>query len=152
MKPAHAHSRARSWVLQVLYGWEVSGSDLPLSEYAERALSRRRVRDRYRPYIYRLVELLDEHRGEVDEVLREVMPNWRLERLSAVDRNVLRIGAAELLFLEDIPGKVAITEGITLAEKYGGKESPRFVNGVLDAVWKESGSGAGAGETEGGTP
>lgn len=152
MKPAHAHSRARSWVLQLLYGWEVSGSDLGLTDYAERALARRRVRDRYRPYIQRLVEVLDGRVGEVDRVLRDVMPNWRLERLSAVDRNILRIGAAELLFFDDVPGKVAITEGITLAEKYGGQESPRFVNGVLDAVWKEAGSGAGAATGEGGGP
>lgn len=150
MKGAHVHSRARSWVLQVLYAWEISDSDLPLAEYAEEALAKRRVRDRYRPYIQRLLELLDEGLPEVDETLREVMPNWRLERLSAVDRNILRIGAAELLFLEEVPGKVAITEGITLAEKYGGKESPRFVNGVLDAVWKESGATSGA--REGGGP
>lgn len=150
MKAAHVHSRARSWVLQVLYGWEVSGSDLPLDAYAEQALSRRRVRDRYRPYIQRLVDVLGAHLQEVDAVLRDVMPNWRLERLSAVDRNILRIGAAELLFVDDVPGKVSITEGIVLAEKYGGKESPRFVNGVLDAVWNEA--GAAAGSREGGGP
>ena len=150
MKQAHVHSRARSWVLQVLYGWEVSGSELALDDYAAEALSKRRVRDRYRPYIRRLVELLARRMPEVDAVLRDVMPNWRLERLSAVDRNILRIGAAELLFLDDVPGKVSITEGITLAEKYGGKESPRFVNGVLDAVWNES--GAAASSREGGAP
>lgn len=150
MKSTHVHSRARSWVLQVLYGWEVSGSTVALGEYAEEALSRRRVRDRYRPYIQRLVDLLEEEMSDVDAVLQDVMPNWRLERLSAVDRNILRIGAAELLFLDDVPGKVSITEGITLAEKYGGKESPRFVNGVLDAVWNES--RAAAGSREGGAP
>lgn len=134
---AHAHSRARSWALQVLYGWEVSGSDLPLTEYGERALARRRVADRYRPHLDRLLDVLEEHRAEIDEVLAEIMPNWRLERLAAIDRNVLRIGSAELLYLEEIPPKVAISEGITLAEKYGGEESPRFVNGVLDAVFHE---------------
>ncbi len=140
MSGTHVHSRARSWVLQVLYGWEMSGSDLPLTEYAERALSRRRVADRYRPHIRRLLDVLERRLPAVDRVLRELMPNWRLERLAVVDRNVLRIGAAEILFVEEVPGKVAISEGITLAEKYGGKESPRFVNGVLDAVLREGAS------------
>lgn len=134
---AHTHSRARSWTLQVLYGWEVSGSDRPLTEYAEQALSRRRVAERYRPHLHRLLEVLEEHLPEIDEVLADIMPNWRLERLAVIDRNVLRIGSAELLHLEEIPPKVAISEGVTLAEKYGGEESPRFVNGVLDAVYHD---------------
>lgn len=135
-RSTHAHTRARSWVLNVLYAWEISGSDEPLPEFAERALSRRRVSDRYRPHIERLLEVLDEHLPQIDEVLQEVMPNWRLERLAVIDRNVLRIGCAELLHVDEVPGKVAIHEGIRLAEKYGGKESPRFVNGVLDAVYQ----------------
>lgn len=145
--PAHAHSRARSWALQVLYGWDVSGSELPLAEYAESALTRRRVADRYRPHLGRLLEVLEEHLPELDAILRDIMPNWRLERLAAVDRNVLRIGAAEILFVEEVPPKVAISEAIGLAEKYGGRESPRFVNGVLDAVYHEAaGTGGRTGE------
>lgn len=137
MRSTHAHSRARSWVLQILYAWEIAGGDRSLEEQARRTLDRRRVSDRYRPYIARLLELLTGHMDEIDETLREVMPNWRLERLATIDRNVLRIGAAELLFADDIPGKVAISEGIELAEKYGGRESPGFVNGVLDAIYQE---------------
>lgn len=132
--------------MQVLYGWEVSGSELALTDYAEKALARRRVADRYRPHLDRLLAVLEGHLPEVDGVLRDIMPNWRLERLAVVDRNVLRIGAAELLYVEEIPPKVAISEGITLAEKYGGRESPRFVNGVLDAVYHEV---AAAGERTG---
>jgi len=137
MKTAHAHSRARSWVLQILYAWEISGEDRTLEEQARQVFRRRRVSDRYRPHIGRLVELLEEHLPDVDQTLREVMPNWRLERLATIDRNVLRIGAVEILFAEEIPGKVAISEGIKLAEKYGGRESPGFVNGVLDAVFQD---------------
>lgn len=138
MKSVHAHSRARSWVLHVLYEWEIAGGDHSLPEYAEKVFSRRRVRERYRPHVRRLLELLDAHLTEIDELLQEVMPNWRLERLAVIDRNVLRIGTAEILYAEEVPGKVAISEGIQLAEKYGGKESPRFVNGVLDAVYRRS--------------
>lgn len=137
VKSVHAHSRARSWVLHLLYAWDVAGRSRALRPFAEEQLSRRRVSDRYRPYIDRLLETLEEHLPEVDETLQEAMPNWRLERLSAIDRNVLRIGCSELLFREEIPGKVAIHEGIRLAEKYGGKESPGFVNGVLDAIYHD---------------
>lgn len=133
----HARTRARSWVLHLLYGWEVSGRDVPLTVYADEALSRRRISERYRPYVERLLDVLEEHLPGVDATLQDVMPNWRLERLAALDRNILRIGCAELLHVDDVPGKVAIHEGIQLAEKYGGEDSPRFVNGVLDAVYRE---------------
>ena len=141
---AHVHSRARSWALQVLYGWEVSGSDLRLTDYAEDALARRRVADRYREHLGRLLGVLEAHLPEIDDVLADVMPNWRLERLAVIDRNVLRIGSAELLYVDDVPPKVAISEGITLAEKYGGEESPRFVNGVLDAVYHDVAAAGGS--------
>ncbi len=84
----------------------------------------------------RLLELLDDHLPEVDAALQEALDNWRLERLSSIDRAVLRIGAIELLWVEDVPPKVAIQEAIRLAEAYGGDDSPRFVNGVLDALYK----------------
>ena len=140
MRPGHVRSRARSWVLQVLYAWEVAGEG-SLAEHASRVLARRRVAERYLPYIRRLLGLLDERLGEVDRVLRESIPNWRLERLAAIDRNVLRIGTVELLYADDVPGVVAISEAIKLAEKYGSEESPRFVNGVLDAIYRRAGVG-----------
>lgn len=136
-RSAHAHSRARSWTLHILYAWEIADGERGLAEQARRVFERRRVSDRYRPHIDRLLGLLEEHLDEIDDTLRDVMPNWRLERLATIDRNVLRIGAAELLYADEIPGKVAISEGIKLAEKYGGRESPGFVNGVLDAVYRE---------------
>lgn len=135
MKTAHVRSRARSWVLQVLYGWDLTGAD-DLPEFAHRTLSRRRVSDRYRPYIDRLLQVLDANLTEIDAALRETIPNWRMERLAVIDRNVLRIGAAELLHVPDVPAKVAIHEAIQLAEKYGSEDSPRFVNGVLDGLYR----------------
>jgi transcription antitermination protein NusB len=93
-------SRARAWILQVLYRWE---------------------KDRKR----------------IDEALTAVTKNWRLDRLARIDRCVLRIGATELLLMDETPPKVAIQEAVRLAERYGGSESPRFVNGVLDAIYHE---------------
>jgi transcription antitermination protein NusB len=137
-RPAHVRSRARSWALQVLYAWDMAGGGRDLPGYAEDVLVRRRVSSRYRPYLDRLLELVAEHAVEIDTTVQEHMPNWRLERLSAIDRAILRIGTAELLYQEDVPGKVAIHEAIRLAERYGGKESHRFVNGVLDAVYQDT--------------
>ena len=87
-------------------------------------------------YIEILLETLQDNLPEVDRVLKSALENWRLDRLSVMDRSILRLAATELLFLEDIPPKVSIQEGIHMAEAYGGKDSPRFVNGVLDALYK----------------
>jgi N utilization substance protein B len=87
-------------------------------------------------YIEFLLETLQDHLSEVDRAIQARLDNWRLERLSVMDRSILRLAAAEILFLEEIPPKVSIQEGIHMAEAYGGKDSPRFVNGVLDALYK----------------
>lgn len=129
-------SRARGWILQVHYRWESEGARGTLAEALGATMATRHVSPRRLPYIRRLITLLDEHMREVDDTLRSALDNWRLERLSAMDRAVLRIGATEILFMSDVPPKVSIQEAIRLAEAYGGDESPRFVNGVLDALYK----------------
>lgn len=84
-----------------------------------------------------------EHWRQCEEEISAAAEKWSLMRLSLVDRSILRLGVYQLLFCPDIPEKVAINEAIELAKKYGGVQSPRFVNGVLDAVYrrkKESGT------------
>ncbi len=129
-------SRARAWILQIHYKWESDGARGTLADALRATMATRHVSPRRLPYVRRILALMDEHLGEIDAVLRRALDNWRLERLSAMDRAVLRIGATEILFVEDVPPKVAIQEGIHLAEAYGGPDSPRFVNGVLDALFK----------------
>ena len=136
MKPYHGRTRARSWVLQLLYAWEVS-EDGSLARFAEKALQHRLVSPRYRPYMNQLIAVLDDKFAQIDAVLADHIPNWRIERLAAIDRNILRIGVAELLYVEKIPGKVAITEALHLAERYGSDDSSAFVNGVLDSVYRD---------------
>jgi N utilization substance protein B len=75
-----------------------------------------------------------EHSAEIDIKLREHTQNYELERLSAVDRNVLRLAIHEMLFCAEIPPVVSINEAINIAKKYGTEESGRFVNGVLDKI------------------
>lgn len=120
-------------MLQVLYGWDMAGEG-SIREWARAALDGRRVSHRYRPYIDRLLEALDRDRAECDRRIEASMPNWRLGRLSAIDRNILRIGTIEMMSMPDVPHRVAIHEAIRLAERYGSEDSPGFVNGVLDAV------------------
>ena len=96
----------------------------------------RRVSPRRLPYIRSVLDLLDENLEEVDAKLSSALENWRLERVGKIDRAVLRIGAVEILYIDEVPPKVSIQEAIRLAEAYGGPDSPRFVNGVLDALFK----------------
>jgi N utilization substance protein B len=119
-----------------MYGWDMAG-DGSVREWARQALMGRNVSPRYRPYIDQLILALDQDLAECDTRIEASMPNWRLDRLSAIDRNILRIGTVEMVAMGDVPHRVAIHEAIRLAERYGGDDSPGFVNGVLDAVGRE---------------
>jgi transcription antitermination protein NusB len=133
-----ARSKARSWALQVLYAWESRGFDTPAKNILHDFEQERQINDDSRAYMRELVNSVADHRNDIDGQLDESLTNWRLERLSMIDRNILRLAAAEMLYgnAEDVPPAVSIQEAIVLAEKYGTQESPRFVNGVLDALRK----------------
>lgn len=73
-------------------------------------------------------------REDIDALIRQFSTNWRLERMAIVDRNILRMATYELLHLPDIPRKVCINEAIEVAKKYGGDDSPSFINGILDRI------------------
>ncbi len=143
MTANRARSRARAWALQVLYAADLRDGWTP-GQALDDWLSHRRISRASRPYLRHLVGLVEAHAEDLDARIAAALTNWRLERLSAIDRNALRIGAAELLHGgEDVPPRVAIQEAIRLAERYGTAESPRFVNGVLDAIHRGGRPGAG---------
>lgn len=131
-------SRSRSWALQVVYRWEAGGADGSLMDVFQETLRMRRVAPARISRVERHLRCLEAHLPEVDAALREALDNWRLERLAVVDRSVLRLAASEMLFDSETPPLVALQEGIRLAGQYGGPQSPRFVNGVLDAVLREA--------------
>ena len=87
-----------------------------------------------------LVRGVEEHRGHIDEVLAQYAEGWTLQRMPAVDRNVLRLGVWELLYAVDVPDSVAISEAMTLVADLSTDESPTFVNGVLGAVQRNKAS------------
>jgi N utilization substance protein B len=93
------------------------------------------------------------HQAELDEMIAKVAENWRLDRMAAIDRNILRLGAYEMLHCPEVPAKVAINEALELAKRYSTAQSSRFVNGILDRVlqWQTQESETGA-QPEAGTP
>lgn len=132
-----ARTKARGWALRVLYAWEARGNP-PLVPILEEFLLRRHIATDRRAYLRRVVETIAQHQGDIDAAIEGSLTNWRLGRLTVIDRIVLRIAAAEMLYMDDIPPRVSIQEAIALAERYGTDNSPRFVNGVLDALMKRT--------------
>ncbi|MDX6223717.1 MAG: transcription antitermination protein NusB [Frankiales bacterium] len=125
-----ARSKARKRALDVLYEADLRGSDA-VSTLSERLLQS----DPPVPeYAVELVEGVLAHRERIDELLATYAVGWTLERMPAVDRNILRIGAFELLWREDIPDAVALDEAVELARGLSTEESPKFVNGLLAAL------------------
>ena len=90
-------------------------------------------------FVWQLVRGVKEHLPQIDKIIEKAAPEWPLEQITIVDRNVLRIGLYELLYSkkEEVPPKVAINEAIELAKSFGGESSGKFINGVLGTVYKE---------------
>lgn len=133
---------SRSVVLQTLFEWDFR--DLPM-ETTKEVLARNAAEFSPGagdlPFMEDVLRSTIERKGDLDLVIAKAAPEWPLERIALVDRNVLRLGLYELLFSDrdKVPAKVAINEAIELAKSYGGENSGRFVNGVLGAVYKELG-------------
>ena len=92
------------------------------------------AKTRVRQFAQPLIDGMNAHLEEIDDRIRRYAQNYQVRRISAVDRNVLRLAIYEMLFRDDIPPVVSINEAIELAKKFGGAESGRFVNGILDRV------------------
>ena len=139
--------RARGWALQGLYAWEARNA---IPEEMVRVLtdlfSTLRVSPRNRTFAEVLVRLVSVNLERIDRLIQESLTNWRMNRLSMVDRNILRLGVAELMFVDEVPARATIREMVSLAEKFGTQESPRFVGGVLDAVARKLAPPQGASE------
>lgn len=129
--------RSREAALQVLYALDVGSrrgrAAPPAQEIFESAGEHFELPEGARAFAKELVLGVEAHRAELDALLAHHAAHWRLDRMAAVDRNVLRLAAFELRFT-DTPAAVVIDEAIELARRFGGARSPAFVNGVLDAV------------------
>jgi N utilization substance protein B len=133
---------ARSVVLQTLFEWDTTHA----APDDATAMLARNVEEfggdsTDRPFMEQLLQGVLAKKDDVDLIITKAAPDWPLDRIAPVDRNILRIGLYELLFADraQVPAKVAINEAIELAKTFGGESSGRFVNGVLGAVYKEIG-------------
>jgi N utilization substance protein B len=139
-------TRARGWALQALYAWEQRGGQPEMAiPVLHELFTNLRVGPQNRPYAEILVRLVGTNVATIDRTIEESLTNWRLERLAVVDRAILRLGTAEMSYVDDVPARLVIREMVQLAEKYGTHESARFVNGVLDAVMRRVAPGEAAG-------
>lgn len=129
-------TKARARALQILFSMELADSSM---DDAITRLARLTGPD---PNIYdhaeRLVDAVIRDRASLDKRAADAADNWRIERIAAVERNILRLGIHELIVAE-VPPKVAIDEAVQLAHWFGGAKAPAFVNGVLDRVAKQLG-------------
>jgi N utilization substance protein B len=133
---------SRSIVLQSLFEWDFRGkNDSNIGEIVERDTNEFAPGLSDFSFIKNLTEGIVKKSHVIDSIIEKAAPEWPIERISVVDRNILRIGLFELLFSDksDVPPKVAINESIELAKTFGGETSGKFVNGVLGAVYKELG-------------
>jgi transcription antitermination protein NusB len=129
----------RTIVLQSLYEWDFYKRDADLLKVVERNLVEFGPGIDEPDFVWRLVKGIIEHLPEIDEVIKKSAPEWPLEQIAIIDRNVLRIGLYELMYADrnEVPPRVAINEAIEVAKNYGGINSPKFVNGVLGTVYRE---------------
>src|SRR3989344_3660526 len=129
---------ARMIAMQALYQWDFTGQP---QEKIDEIISF--VRREFAPnfedggFIESLVKGVIEKITEINQLVGQFAPNWPLESITIIDRNILRLGIFELKFSPAVPSKVAINEAIELAKSFGGEASGKFVNGVLGAIYKE---------------
>jgi N utilization substance protein B len=129
---------SRQVALQVLFALDVGRESAAVEEVFERVADNFDLPEGARAFAKQLVCGVIAEREGIDAALARQARNWRLPRMAAVDRNVLRLGAYEILHT-DTPAAVALDQAVELARRFGAEGSPGFVNGVLDAVARESG-------------
>jgi transcription antitermination factor NusB len=137
-------TKAREYALQILYAVDIT-KDEP-----EKCIGRfwegsEEASPEVKKFADNLVLGVSAKKDHIDKIISAHATNWQLERMAVIDRNVLRLAAYELLFIEDIPPKVSINEAIDIAKKFGGNDSGKFVNGILDKINKTEGKKIGEG-------
>jgi transcription antitermination protein NusB len=137
MSRTRVETRARARALQALYAWDMRGG-VDLERVATQVWDDLAITPDERRVAGPIVRLVAQKQRELDDEITEVTTNWRLERIGAVERCVLRMAAAELS-IGETPPRVVIQEAVTLAERFGSAASAKFVNGVLDALARRMG-------------
>lgn len=133
---------SRSIAMQSLYEWDFSGKDpKKLEAIVEKNLEEFGPGLEDKTFVWQLINGVVTNIKNIDKIIVKAAPEWPIEQITIIDRNVLRLGLFELLYgdKEEVPPKVAINEAIELAKTFGGESSGKFINGVLGTVYKEIG-------------
>ncbi len=133
---------ARSITMQSLYEWDFSGKKAEtLEDIVEKNIEEFGPGLEDKSFIWQLINGVISHINDIDKIIEKAAPEWPINQITIIDRNILRIGLFELLYgdKEEVPPKVAINEAIELAKTFGGESSGKFINGVLGTVYKEIG-------------
>ncbi len=128
-------TKARECALKILYAVDITG-DEPKKCIDTFWQNQGDVEIEVKAFADSLVVGVSNNKETIDRLLSSYATNWQLKRMAVIDRNILRFATYEILFMEDIPPKVAINEAIDIAKKYGDRDSGKFVNGVLDKINK----------------
>jgi len=124
---------SREIALKILYASEITAESI--GESLNKFWLHENVEDEdVRSFAEKLVLGVEGNISRIDSMISDFADNWQIGRMATIDRNIIRIAAFELMFLDDIPPKVAINEAIEIAKKYGDKDSGKFVNGILDRI------------------
>jgi N utilization substance protein B len=137
--------KSREAALQALFLIEMNPSN-PLEQSLAVFLENFPGKKGSQPYLLRLVQGVWDQKEAIDRLIKDYAENWRIERMSGVDRNILRMAVYELVYCDDIPPRVAINEAIDLGKQYGTEESGAFINGILDSIFLQK---TGKSDTEG---
>lgn len=132
--------KARELALQFLYKLDVSGESFS-AESVGKFVEEFGDKDEDTDFALLLIQNAERHKEQIDSLISQHLENWTLDRLSTIDRNILRFATCELVYFLDIPVNVAINEAIEVAKKYSLEESATFINGVLDKVARSARKG-----------
>ncbi|NQV13469.1 MAG: transcription antitermination factor NusB [Parcubacteria group bacterium] len=128
----------RTITMQTLYEWDFyNKDDKQIDKFIAENIAKFAPDADDKDFVIDSIKGVLKHVGEIDELIEETAPEWPLDQITMVDRNVLRLGIYELAYTDDIPPKVAINEAIELAKTFGGKSSGKFVNGVLGTIYRK---------------
>jgi len=133
MKMAISRRKLREKVLQILYAYELSNDslDIMFDDLLQDVED-----EEAKEFVKSLTLLTIKHRDEYDEMIRQVVKNWEIDRIAVIDRLLIRMATCEMLHFPEIPTKVSINEVIEIAKRYSTDQSDKFINGVLDAILK----------------
>jgi N utilization substance protein B len=128
---------AREFAMQLLYAMEITGATA--GEALPGVLESRSITDDQKKYGMKLVDLIQAHREELDEDIKNAAVHWEIDRMAKLDRIIVRIAMVELLYVPEIPMKVALSESVQIAAKYSTDSSSSFVNGLLNGFMQKHG-------------